>query len=284
MSIKFLGSFLVEKKIITQAQLEEALLDQRRNNIRLGTLALQKGYMTDKQVDETLLFQKSSSKKFGQIAVAKQFISLSELEDILTTQAENHIYLGEILVKKNFVPGDRLNGYIAEYHRETAKNNIIFEQKLDSVPVKELLKPALELTLNFFYRFGLKAKPDSILSMEELPGILTGREMFKFIVKQELEGNQYYFGLLLPVESFEPVIKILLRDKPVALGFDEKIELFAEAVFIINSIFCKNMQKKGTKIKSGKSVPEPPPEFNQVMVKIETISAPFYCAYYWEQQ
>lgn len=54
---KRLGDLLVENGVISQEQLEEALVEQRRTKRRLGDLLISQGYMTEQQLIEVLEFQ-----------------------------------------------------------------------------------------------------------------------------------------------------------------------------------------------------------------------------------
>ncbi|ETT80071.1 type II secretion system protein E [Paenibacillus sp. FSL R7-277] len=54
---KRLGDLLVENGIISQAQLEEALVEQRKTKRKLGDLLITQGYITEQQLIEVLEFQ-----------------------------------------------------------------------------------------------------------------------------------------------------------------------------------------------------------------------------------
>ncbi|MBW4081634.1 GspE/PulE family protein [Paenibacillus sp. S150] len=54
---KRLGDLLVENGIISQEQLEEALVEQRRSKRKLGDLLITQGYITEQQLIEVLEFQ-----------------------------------------------------------------------------------------------------------------------------------------------------------------------------------------------------------------------------------
>ena len=54
---KQLGKILVDKKIITSEQLQEALLAQQTNDMRIGQLLLKKGLVTDEQIITSLAEQ-----------------------------------------------------------------------------------------------------------------------------------------------------------------------------------------------------------------------------------
>ena len=49
-----LGDKLIASGVITQAQLEEALNEQKKNGKKLGEVLVEKGYATKQQVDEAM--------------------------------------------------------------------------------------------------------------------------------------------------------------------------------------------------------------------------------------
>lgn len=54
---KRIGDVLVEAKIITPQQLEEALKIQKQTNKKLGEILVEKGYITEDELIEILEFQ-----------------------------------------------------------------------------------------------------------------------------------------------------------------------------------------------------------------------------------
>lgn len=54
---KRLGDLLVENGIISEEQLQEALIDQRKTKRKLGDLLISQGYITEQQLIEVLEFQ-----------------------------------------------------------------------------------------------------------------------------------------------------------------------------------------------------------------------------------
>ena len=59
MKKKKLGEILTEKGIITEAQLDHALVHQQGKNKKLGKVLIELGYINDMQVAETLTKQLS---------------------------------------------------------------------------------------------------------------------------------------------------------------------------------------------------------------------------------
>jgi type IV pilus assembly protein PilB len=57
MARKRLGDLLLENRLITEEQLEEALFEQKKSGLPLGTLLTQKGIITEQQLIEAIEFQ-----------------------------------------------------------------------------------------------------------------------------------------------------------------------------------------------------------------------------------
>src|SRR3989304_1916500 len=57
MAVKKIGEALVESGLITQAQLDEALVESKEKGQRLGTTLVKKGYATEMDIAQTLSFQ-----------------------------------------------------------------------------------------------------------------------------------------------------------------------------------------------------------------------------------
>ena len=282
MHSNFFGLFLVEKKALTKEQLNEATDYQRKNNRLTGNIAVEKGYMTKKQVEEVFFLQKQTDKKFGEIAFEKKIITKKDLQKLLLIQAENRIYLGEVLVKKGFISGSRIYEYLNEYSRESEKKKIIFQQQMESVEIKNIFHPALNLTLNFFYRMGLNVKPDLLVINNKIPELTGKTDAYKFFTEQKIDRKKYFFGLIIPVDSFNIIFERITGKTEKQLSSDERVELFAETVFLINSILCKELKQKGYNAKYKISANEPSSKSSSAFVRVQTTAAHFYIAYYWE--
>ena len=57
MYTQFFGNYLLEKDIITTEQLLDALQEQSKVHLKLGTLAIHEGYMTAGEVDNIIIMQ-----------------------------------------------------------------------------------------------------------------------------------------------------------------------------------------------------------------------------------
>lgn len=122
MRLRPIGEYLVEEGIITEAQLEAALLRQKEyRSMRLGEILIQMKALSRLQLDEVVshqmgLLQDETSRpqrrRIGELMIEKGFISQEQLEQALQRQVEfSRMRLGEILLEL---------GHLEEFQLETA--------------------------------------------------------------------------------------------------------------------------------------------------------------------
>ena len=93
------GEFLIEKGIVDEQAILDALDRQRKLNIPIGQLALKERKLTVKQVFHILNVQIDNKKLFGAIAVELGYITPEDVETLLTIQQDKRPRLGDILVE-----------------------------------------------------------------------------------------------------------------------------------------------------------------------------------------
>jgi len=173
MSFQFLGHFLLERGVVTQAQIDEAAAYQSEANRRLGDLAMESGLLTLAQVDEILERQRETDLNFGTLAVTLGFVSRSALDALLFRQQVHMVHLGEALLTLGHLTVrqfcDCLNDYAA---RETARKDALarlFEGHCAREPL-EALVDTLERAFLRFAHCPLKAQAYlDDLALEALP-------------------------------------------------------------------------------------------------------------------
>lgn len=71
MYTQFFGNYLLEKDIITTEQLLDALQEQSKVHLKLGTLAIHEGYMTAGEVDNIIIMQTHQDKNLENLPLKK---------------------------------------------------------------------------------------------------------------------------------------------------------------------------------------------------------------------
>ncbi len=102
-----LGKLLVADGYITEADLNEALSQQR---LRLGELLIQAGHLTARQLDRALAYQGSFCRRLGEILKTLGYTGAEEIDWAL---GRKNMKLGEILVEKGVLTDEELNRALA---------------------------------------------------------------------------------------------------------------------------------------------------------------------------
>jgi len=92
------GEFLIEKGLVDELAVLEALNYQREHTVPIGQIALKSRKLTVKQVFTILNTQVDNNKLFGVIAVELGYISQEDIDELLDLQSSQRPRLGEILV------------------------------------------------------------------------------------------------------------------------------------------------------------------------------------------
>ena len=92
------GEYLIEKGLITEEQLEDALAIQAAINRRLGTIATMEDIITVAELYDILDRQQMLKEPFGETAKLLHLINDKQLTDLLRHQQREKMKVGEILV------------------------------------------------------------------------------------------------------------------------------------------------------------------------------------------
>lgn len=139
---QFFGSYLLNRKAVTPAQLNSAIAEMDRSHIKLGTLAMYKGYMTSDEVDECCYIQRREDKRFGEIALERSYLFQNQLEDLLDLQIPDYLRLGQTLVDAGVLTNAALHDLMVGYNTENEYGELSEEDN-----------PLVEIK-NFFKHFG----------------------------------------------------------------------------------------------------------------------------------
>jgi hypothetical protein len=168
-----LGTLLVDKGLLTAAELEQALAEQRRSGRLLGQVLVGRGYVSALSLASALAEQhgvelqatdtpetraataprpqaalgplvdstgtnERAWRPLGKLLVAKGFVSEDELEQALAEQEQRpERRLGEILVARRYLSGPALALALAEQHGVDLAPEDELDEKLETV-----IKPA----------------------------------------------------------------------------------------------------------------------------------------------
>jgi len=115
MSIQFFGQFLLEKGLITPAQLLSAIDIQKISNIPLGQLAVQCGFVDEKSVKLINLEQQRADLLFGELAVSMGYMTQCQIIKLFDIQKDKRKLFGEIIVEQGFITPVQLAQQLASH-------------------------------------------------------------------------------------------------------------------------------------------------------------------------
>ena len=95
---QFFGHYLLNNRLITSGQLNDALEKKSETRVKLGVLAINAGYMTAGQVEQVHAQQMKMDKRIGDIAVEMGFLTEEKVTELLQSQKSAHLLLGQALV------------------------------------------------------------------------------------------------------------------------------------------------------------------------------------------
>ncbi|HJP19551.1 MAG TPA: hypothetical protein QF468_12980 [Nitrospinota bacterium] len=117
MQINF-GQFLVNKKVITEEQLESALSSQTDDRFDFGFLAGVDGKMKDYQIEFVLNAMKEDKnfgKKFSDVLRELEIMPSNDVDRIAKLENKIDNKIGETLVILNHISKEELNKYFKEF-------------------------------------------------------------------------------------------------------------------------------------------------------------------------
>jgi hypothetical protein len=146
-----LGELLLDEELLTEDELEQALLEQTRSGRLLGQILVSNGFLSAFSLARVLSEQhgvrlraatsepeeprpalavsdppqfgsteapkaENHWRPLGKVLLEKGFLSASQLDEALSEQREGHARLGEILVSRGLLSGTQLAQALAEQH------------------------------------------------------------------------------------------------------------------------------------------------------------------------
>lgn len=126
MFTQFFGNYLLNNKLISIAQLTEALEHQKYTRLKLGVLAINAGYLTATQVDNIHKAQASSDVRMGDLAVDMGYLTREQVNALLIFQRAGHLLLGQSLIDRGIMSNDDFENALNSYKRDNAITDLDF--------------------------------------------------------------------------------------------------------------------------------------------------------------
>jgi len=119
MQSKPFGRFLLEKEIITEDQLREALEFQEKSGLFLGQLAVKHGLLSEKEVSNIHTYMCTEGGSFAEAALSLHRLTRAQVEKLTAEQRQHYRFIGEILVKLRILTEGKKDRLLADFKKET---------------------------------------------------------------------------------------------------------------------------------------------------------------------
>lgn len=118
MLTQFFGNYLLQKNIISSAQLMQALQHKNSTTSKLGALAVTAGYMTEAEVEDIHSMQTKYDKRFAELAIHMGYLTSQQAEELLATQKLGYVMLGNSIITLGFADENAIKEAICAYEKE----------------------------------------------------------------------------------------------------------------------------------------------------------------------
>lgn len=113
-----IGNFMVNAKLMSEAQFERILQIQDSVRVKLGLLAVSEGLLTVKQADEINFLQTIKDKRFGDIAVEKGYLNDEQIGMLLRKQGNEYLTFIQTIVDEGIVGLDEVDNVVKGFQLE----------------------------------------------------------------------------------------------------------------------------------------------------------------------
>lgn len=163
----FFGSYLLNHRLVTPAQLNKALELQSSVHVKLGVLAIHAGYLTAAQVDELHRIQATRDIRIGDLAVELGYMTAGQVDELLAAQKPGYLALGQALVDSGAMTNEQFQQALLSYKQNArltcdecsdekaaaARELIKNYYQLDRAPMPDLYADYISLLLKNVIRF-----------------------------------------------------------------------------------------------------------------------------------
>ncbi len=115
MNNKKFGTFLIERGIVSEKDMIEALREQRNRTEYLEKIAVDEGMLSAQQIMQIMDAQAETGDFFCRIAREKKLLSEADIERLLGLQQQTRLRIGELLIELDLIDKKKCNVQLAEY-------------------------------------------------------------------------------------------------------------------------------------------------------------------------
>ena len=113
-----IGTYLVEKNLITNEQLKDIMYEQKKVRVKLGTIAVSEGLLDTADAERINRAQAKCDKRFGDIAIEMGFLSDEQIAQLLKKQGNAYMAFAQTLSDMQLMNIDQLEQCLIDFRQE----------------------------------------------------------------------------------------------------------------------------------------------------------------------
>ncbi len=196
---QYFGNYIVEKNLISQAQLDSVMANQHALTTKLGLIAVSEKLLTAKQAEELNELQKQMDKRFGDIAVEKGYLLKEEVNYLLNLQGSPYVKFVQALTDSGFMT----IGEVEEALENFKKDNGFSDTDLEAIKSGDIDR-IIPIFVDLDIPFGSECVS---LAIRNIVRFISN----KIMLKKSCKARTYSFGNL--------ACQQLIGDNDIFLGF-----------------------------------------------------------------
>lgn len=115
---RLIGNYLLDKNLITKAQLNQAYQVQDSHTAKLGVIAVSEKLMTIAQAEQVNALQTTKDMRFGDIAIEKGYLTQTQVGRLLELQGNRYLAFVQALTDTNILSLEQIHAAEVDYQRE----------------------------------------------------------------------------------------------------------------------------------------------------------------------
>jgi len=245
---QFFAQYILNKGLITPAQVQECLECRRAVQVKLGILAINQGFLTAAQVEEIHRLQHTVDKRFGEIALDEGYLSEEQLMILLDTQENGHLNFGQTLVDKGFMNLEQLAHVLDNFKRESN-----LDQRSDLSQFKENIRTQLTFSkedknVELYYDYISLFLRAIVRFLDTSPLLISAtheQELDRWVVSQSMTGDITLHSSFTAEDSVLLELARRYSGEEIYEMNELAIDSTGEFLNVANGLFCINLSNMG---------------------------------------
>lgn len=112
---RLLGSYFLDKNLLTEEQLANVYDTQKKSRVKLGLIAVSEKLMNEEQAAECNKLQSIKNKRFGDIAIEKGYLTEEQVSRLLGLQVNPYLSFVQAIVDNGYMTFEQIDAAANEY-------------------------------------------------------------------------------------------------------------------------------------------------------------------------